>query len=102
MYFVTKEDKDGKKPGMYVWTAETKKPVLVKEGKGVFVQPTFDKEGNKLAFLYTDDKKEKEQASMGRRSRIVPVPPAPNTGRLDAQQELGGDLERRLKVTQSK
>ena len=39
---------------------------------------------------------------MGRRSRIVPAPPAPNTGRLDAQQELGGDLERRLKVTQSK
>ena len=60
MYFVTKEDKDGKKPGMYVWTAEAPQPVLVKEGKGVFVQPTFDKAGQKLAFLYTDDKKEKD------------------------------------------
>ena len=60
LYFVTKEDKDGKKPGMYVWTAETRQPVLVKEGKGVFVQPAFDKVGNKLAFLYTDDKKEKD------------------------------------------
>ena len=60
LYFVTKEDKDGKKPGMYIWSAETKQPVLVKEGKGVFVQQTFDKAGNKLAFLYTDDKKEKD------------------------------------------
>ena len=60
LYFVTKEDKDGKKPGMYVWTAEAPQPVLVKEGKGVFVQPAFDKAGQKLAFLYTDDKKEKD------------------------------------------
>ena len=60
LYFVTKEDKDGKKPGMYVWTPETPQPVLVKEGKGVFVQPVFDKVGSKLAFLYTDDKKEKD------------------------------------------
>ena len=60
LYFVTKEDKDGKKPGMYVWTAEKPQPILIKEGKGVFVQPAFDKAGNKLAFLYTDDKKEKD------------------------------------------
>ena len=60
LYFVTKEDKDGQKPGMYVWTPETPQPVLVKEGKGVFVQPVFDKAGSKLAFLYTDDKKEKD------------------------------------------
>lgn len=60
LYFVTTGDKNGKKPGMYVWKAETPEPVLVKEGKGVFVQPTFDKSGNKLAFLYTDDKKEKD------------------------------------------
>ena len=60
LYFVTKENKNGKKPGMYIWTAETPEPVLVKEGKGVFVQPTFDKSGNQLAFLYTDDKKEKD------------------------------------------
>ena len=51
LYFVTKEDKDGKKPGMYVWTPETPQPVLVKEGKGVFVQPAFDNSGRKLAFL---------------------------------------------------
>ena len=60
LYFVTKEDKDGKKPGMYVWTAEAPLPVLVKEGKGIFVQPTFDNAGSKLAFLYTNDKKEKD------------------------------------------
>ena len=60
LYFVTKEDKDGKKPGMYVWTAEDPQPVLVKEGKGIFVQPTFDNAGSKLAFLYTNDKKEKD------------------------------------------
>ena len=32
---------------------------------------------------------------MGRGSRIVPAPPTPNTGRLDAQQELRGDLEQK-------
>ena len=60
LYFVTKEDKDGKKPGMYIWSAETSQPVLVKEGKGVFAQPVFDKKGEKIAFLYTDDKKEED------------------------------------------
>ena len=60
LYFVTKEDKDGKKPGMYIWTAEKPEPILIKEGKGLFVQPAFDKAGNKLAFLYTDNKKEKD------------------------------------------
>ena len=60
LYFVTKDTVNGTKPGMYVWTAEAPKPILVKEGKGVFVQPAFDKAGSKLAFLYTDDKKEKD------------------------------------------
>ena len=60
LYFVTKDTVGGKKPGMYVWTAEAPQPVLVKEGKGLFVQPAFDKAGNKLAFLYTDYKKEKD------------------------------------------
>ena len=60
LYFVTKEDKDGKKPGMYIWTAEKPQPILIKEGKGLFVQPAFDKAGSKLAFLYTDNKKEKD------------------------------------------
>ena len=60
LYFVTKDTVGGKKPGMYIWTAESPQPVLVKEGKGLFLQPTFDKKGTKLAFLYTDDKKEKD------------------------------------------
>ena len=60
LYFVTKDTVGGKKPGMYVWSAEMPQPVLVKEGKGLFLQPTFDKNGTKLAFLYTDDKKEKD------------------------------------------
>ncbi|MBE6275049.1 MAG: S9 family peptidase [Bacteroides sp.] len=59
LYFVTKDTINGK-PGMYVWTPDNSQPVLIKEGKGLFLQPTFDKTGNKLAFLYTDDKKEKD------------------------------------------
>ena len=59
LYFVTKDTTLGK-PGMYVWKAEAPQPVLVKAGKGLFVQPAFDKAGNKLAFLYTDNKKEKD------------------------------------------
>jgi len=59
LYFVTKDTVVGK-PGMYVWTAGSPQPVLVKEGKGVFVQPAFDKTGNKLAFLYADDNEEKD------------------------------------------
>lgn len=60
LYFVTKDTSDGTKPGLYLWTPDAPQPVLVKEGKGLFVQPTFDKTADKLAFLYTDDKKEKD------------------------------------------
>ena len=60
LYFVTKDTVGGKKPGMYVWSAEMPQPVLVKEGKGLFLQPAFDKKGTQLAFLYTDDLKEKD------------------------------------------
>ena len=59
-YFVTKDTISGK-PGMYVWTPESQQPKLVKEGKGLFLFPTFDKTGNKLAFLYTDNEKEKDK-----------------------------------------
>ena len=60
LYFVTKDTVGGKKPGMYVWSAEMPQPVLVKEGKGLFLQPAFNNKGTQLAFLYTDNQKEKD------------------------------------------
>ena len=60
LYFVTKDTIGGMKPGMYIWKPETPQPVLVKEGKGLFTQPAFDKTGDKLAFLYTDDAEKKD------------------------------------------
>ena len=60
MYFVSTDTLGGKKPGLYVWSEEHSQPVFLKEGKGLFVHPVFDKTGNRLAFLYTDNKKEKE------------------------------------------
>ena len=46
LYFVTKDTIGGMKPGMYIWKPETPQPVLVKEGKGLFTQPAFDKTGD--------------------------------------------------------
>ena len=54
LYFVENQQ-TGKK--LYVLDPTIGKPVLVKEGKGVFTQMTFDEQGNQLAFLYTDEKK---------------------------------------------
>lgn len=48
---------DGK-AGLYLLKKGSQTPILVKEGKGVFKQLCFTKEGNSLAFLYAEDKKE--------------------------------------------
>ena len=62
LYFVTKDTIDGKKPGMYIWTAETPQPVLVKEAR--------DFSSNRLS-----TKKEPNWLSctlMTKRKRIIP------------------------------
>ena len=61
LYFVTKGDKKGSKPGLYLWKEGMESPQLVKEGNGLFIKPALDKKGNRLAFLYATDKKTKEQ-----------------------------------------
>lgn len=42
--------------GIFTLNPEKGGPVLIKEGKGVFKQTTFDEKGERLAFLYCADK----------------------------------------------
>lgn len=42
--------------GIFTLNPEKGSPVLIKEGKGVFKQTTFDEKGERLAFLYCADK----------------------------------------------
>lgn len=42
--------------GIFTLNPEKGSPALIKEGKGVFKQTTFDKKGERLAFLYCADK----------------------------------------------
>ncbi|WP_165154311.1 prolyl oligopeptidase family serine peptidase [Parabacteroides sp. ZJ-118] len=42
--------------GIFTLNPEKGSPVLIKEGKGVFKQATFDEKGERLAFLYCADK----------------------------------------------
>lgn len=44
------------KAGIFTLNPEKGSPVLIKEGKGVFKQTTFDEKGERLAFLYCADK----------------------------------------------
>lgn len=46
----------GHQPGLHVLDPTTGQSALVKEGKGVFRQVTFDEPGNRLAFLYCEQK----------------------------------------------
>lgn len=59
LYFVTKDSVGTSVPGLYLWTAQTSTPVLIKEGKGKFEQPTFSDDGSLLAFVYVE-KSDKE------------------------------------------
>ena len=54
LYFVEARNKTKK---LFVVNPEVGEPSLVKEGKGVFSQMTFDENGERLAFLYAADKK---------------------------------------------
>ena len=42
--------------GIFTLNPEKGRPALIKEGKGVFKQTTFDEKGERLAFLYCADK----------------------------------------------
>ena len=54
LFYVTTDTLDTLLPGLYVWTAGTGQPVLIKSGDGKFEQMAFDEKGELLAFLYTD------------------------------------------------
>ncbi len=56
LYYVTVGDKEDTKPGLYVLNTATGSVSQVKEGKGVFKQPAFDENGERLAFLYCEKK----------------------------------------------
>lgn len=56
LYYVSAGDKGDVKPGLYVLNAVTGTSALVKEGRGVFKQITFDEQGEQLAFLYCAQK----------------------------------------------
>lgn len=56
LYYTSAGDKAGKKPGLYILNTATGVSTLVKEGKGMFKQIAFDEKGEKLAFLYSEQK----------------------------------------------
>ena len=56
VYYISAGDKWKNKPGLFVLNPEKGVPVLVKEGRGVFKQVTFDEKGENLAFLYCEQK----------------------------------------------
>ena len=58
LYYITNDTTDGRKPGLYIWSEASNAPTLVKAGKGNFKHIAFNEQGDKLAFLYTDNKKE--------------------------------------------
>lgn len=56
LYYVSKGDGNQTKSGLYTYLPEEEKSQLIYEGEGVFKQIAFDKNGDKLAFLYSPDK----------------------------------------------
>ena len=54
LYYVTRDTVNGTRPGLYRWTPNGGRPVLIKEGKGRFSQTTFSETGDRMAFLYTE------------------------------------------------
>ncbi|WP_099464592.1 S9 family peptidase [Parabacteroides provencensis] len=55
LFYISIEDKE-LQPGLFTLNPDKGTPVLIKEGKGVFKQTTFDEQGNRIAFLYCTDK----------------------------------------------
>ena len=56
LYYVSKGDSLDIKAGLYTYLPQDGKSHLIYEGEGVFKQVTFDKKGDKLAFLYCPEK----------------------------------------------
>lgn len=53
LYYTSAEEGEA---GIFTLNPEKGSPALIKEGKGVFKQTTFDEKGERLAFLYCADK----------------------------------------------
>ncbi|MDL2221745.1 prolyl oligopeptidase family serine peptidase [Parabacteroides sp. OttesenSCG-928-N08] len=60
--FLSAGDTLGRKAGLYLYDLNSRQETLIKEGKGEYKQLTFNKEGNLLAFLYCEEKKESYKA----------------------------------------
>lgn len=56
LYYTRATEGSEGKPGLYTLDPEKGTSSLIKEGKGVFKQTTFDEQGEHLAFLYCADK----------------------------------------------
>jgi dipeptidyl aminopeptidase/acylaminoacyl peptidase len=56
LYYVSKGDSNQVKAGLYTYLPEEQKSQLIYEGEGLFKQIAFDKNGDKLAFLYSQNK----------------------------------------------
>ena len=56
LYYVSRGDRNQMKAGLYTYFPEERKSQLIYEGGGAFKQIAFDKNGDKLAFLYSPDK----------------------------------------------
>lgn len=56
LYYVSLGDTLDTPKGLYAFNLQTKTNHLIKEGKGVFKQITFNKKGDELAFLYCEHK----------------------------------------------
>ena len=56
LYYTSAGDKEANKSGIFTLNPEKKTSTLVKEGKGVFKQISWDEKGEYLAFLYGEKK----------------------------------------------
>lgn len=56
LYYTSTGDSLGHKAGLYTLNPGSETSVLIKEGKGLFKQTTFDEAGDRIAFLYCADK----------------------------------------------
>lgn len=56
LFFVSLGDTINAKAGIYTFIPREQKMTLIKEGKGVFKQPSLSEKGNLLAFLYCEEK----------------------------------------------
>lgn len=56
LYYITKGDTLGTEAGIYLFNPAIQTSKLIKAGKGIFKQPTFNEQGDALAFLYCAEK----------------------------------------------